>query len=125
MKTLKTDKAPPAIGPYSQGKISGGVMYLSGQIALDVSGKNLVGEDAAAQTRQVMENITALLSAEGRDFSNVLKTTIYLTKMDDFAKMNEVYAAYFSGHPPARSTVAVSELPRGAVVEIECIVDMN
>ena len=116
------DGAPPAIGPYSQGAKVDNWIYLSGQIALDKEGQQLVGEDAAAQTRQVLENITTILMSCGTSLGSVVKTTVYLADMNDFEAMNQVYGEYFSFNPPARSTVEVSRLPRDAKVEIEALV---
>lgn len=118
---LATDRAPQAIGPYSQGIFVGGLLFLSGQIALDPLSGQLVGADAAAQTAQVMANIRALLEFAGLDVSNVVKTTIYLVDLADFSAVNDVYGQCFPVNPPARSTVAVRGLPRGALVEIEAI----
>lgn len=118
---LATDRAPQAIGPYSQGIFVGGFLFLSGQIALDPLTGQLVGADAAAQTAQVMANIRALLESAGLDVSNVVKTTIYLVDLADFSAVNDVYGQCFPVNPPARSTVAVRGLPRGALVEIEAI----
>ena len=121
---IQTDKAPKAIGPYSQAiKVSGSqMMFLSGNISLDPKTMELVGETAAEQCRQVMENISQVLKAGGADFSKIVKTTIFLTDMNDFADVNEVYAGYFSEAPPARVTVEVSRLPKDVKVEIEAIV---
>jgi 2-iminobutanoate/2-iminopropanoate deaminase len=120
-KIINTDNAPAPVGPYSQAVQVGNVVYCSGQIALDaVSGEVLKGP-VEAQTQKVMENIRAVLNAADLDFKNVVKTMIFLTDMNDFAKVNEVYAQYFSAQPPARSTVAVSALPKGVQVEIEVI----
>jgi 2-iminobutanoate/2-iminopropanoate deaminase len=118
---IATDKAPRAIGPYSQAVRAGGFLFLSGQIALHPATGQLVGEDAAAQAQLVMENMGAVLAAAGLTFAHVVKTTIFLADMADFAAVNEVYGRYFTGSPPARSTVAVLELPRGALVEVEAI----
>lgn len=118
---LKTETAPGAIGPYSQGVMSNGFLFLSGQIALAPDGSSKTAESIEIQTEQVMQNISALLKAAGRDFCDILKTTIFLTNMSDFNAVNEIYGKYFTENPPARSTVAVAELPKGALVEIECI----
>ncbi len=120
-KIISTDKAPAAIGPYSQAVDSGPFLFCSGQIALDPQSGNLVGADVKAQAEQVMRNISAVLAAADMNFSHVVKTTIFLTSMNDFAAVNEVYGKHFSSHPPARSTVAVAGLPRGALVEIEVL----
>ncbi|MDZ4723587.1 MAG: RidA family protein [candidate division Zixibacteria bacterium] len=120
---IHTENAPKAIGPYSQAvKISCGTMiFCAGQTPLDPKTMVLVGETAAEQCKQVMANIQAVLKAAGADFSNVVKTTIFLKDMNDFASVNEVYGGYFSAPPPARSTVEVSRLPKDCRVEIEVI----
>lgn len=118
---IRTSQAPAAIGPYSQAIRSGDLLFTSGQIPLDpVSGK-LVEGDITAQTRQVMANLRAVLAAAGADFADVVKTTIFLVDMGDFAAVNAVYGEHFPAAPPARSTVAVARLPRDARVEIELI----
>jgi 2-iminobutanoate/2-iminopropanoate deaminase len=119
--TIRTADAPAAIGPYAQAVGAGPYLFTSGQIALDPVTGALLDGDAAAQTRQVMTNVRAVLHAAGLDFTDVVKTTIFLTDMTDFAAMNAVYAESFPADPPARSTVAVAALPRGARVEIEAI----
>lgn len=116
-----TDRAPKAIGPYSQGVKAGGFVFFSGQIALDPATGELCAGDVVAQAEQVMENIGALLAAAGLAFANVVKSTIFLVNLADFARVNEVYGRRFPGDPPARSTVEVRGLPRGALVEIEVI----
>lgn len=121
LKVISTEKSPAAIGPYSQAIQAGNLLFCSGQIPLDPVSGEIVAGDISRQTEQVMENIAALLSAAGGDFSNVVKTTVFLVEMSDFGAMNEVYGRYFSTHRPARSTVAVKALPRGAMVEIEVI----
>jgi 2-iminobutanoate/2-iminopropanoate deaminase len=121
LKIVSTDKAPAAIGPYSQAIQAGNLIFCSGQIPLDpVSGEIVVG-DVRRQTEQVMENISAVLSAAGTSFNDVVKATVFLVEMRDFGVVNEVYGRYFSDHKPARSTVAVRELPRGVRIEIEVI----
>jgi 2-iminobutanoate/2-iminopropanoate deaminase len=125
LKTVTTDQAPAAIGPYSQAVICGNLLYCSGQIPLDPQSGELVNGDITVQTGQVMSNIAAVLSASGTGFDNVVKTTIYLVDMADFAALNEVYGHCFSRQKPARSTVAVRSLPRGALVEIEVIASLN
>jgi len=120
-KVLQTETAPAAIGPYSQGVFSGGFLFLSGQIPLTAEGGSKTDAGVREQTEQVIENINNLLSAARLSFENVVKTTIFLTDINDFAEVNEVYAKSFPENPPARSTVAVAALPRGARVEIECI----
>ena len=118
---ISTDNAPAAIGPYSQAIRAGKFLFCSGQIALDPATGVLIDGDVAAQTRRVMQNVAALLDAADLSFRHVVKTTVYLISMDDFAAMNAVYGEFFEGVPPARSTVAVAALPRGAAVEIEVI----
>jgi 2-iminobutanoate/2-iminopropanoate deaminase len=120
---ISTTEAPAAIGPYSQAiRVQcGKMLYCSGQIPLDPKTKEIVGQTAAEQCRQVMQNITGLLSAAGTDFSHVVKTTIFLKDMSDFEAVNAVYASYFKAEPPARSTVEVSRLPRDVRIEIEVI----
>ncbi len=120
-QVIATDHAPKAIGPYSQAVDFGGLVFLSGQIPLDPNTGNLVTGGAAEQTRQVMENLGAVLHAAGVGYSEVLRSTIYLTNLEDFAKVNEVYGSYFPTEPPARATVQVAALPRGASVEIDMI----
>ncbi len=116
---VATDKAPRAIGPYSQGVRAGGFVFFSGQIPLDPKSGQLKGGGIIEQTEQVMENIAALLDAAGLGFADVVKSTIYLTDLSDFAVVNEIYGRRFPADPPARSTVEVKSLPRGAAIEIE------
>lgn len=118
---IRTTEAPAAIGAYSQAIRCGQFVYASGQIALDPASGELVGTDVQAQTQRVLQNVQAVLAGAGTSLANVVKTTVFLTSMSDFQAMNAVYANYFSGVAPARSTVAVAELPRKALVEIECI----
>lgn len=118
---IQTESAPPAIGPYSQAIRAGGLLFLSGQIPLDPHTRTLVEGDAAAQTRQVMQNLGAVLAAAGASFEHVVKTTIYLTDLSDFAQVNQVYAEAFPTVPPARATVQVAQLPLGSKVEIDAI----
>jgi 2-iminobutanoate/2-iminopropanoate deaminase len=118
---IATDKAPGAIGPYSQAVVSGGLIFTAGQIALDPATGKMSEGDITEQTERVLENLGAILKAAGADWSDVLKTTVYLTDMAVFPKMNDVYARVFGESRPARSTVAVSGLPRGALVEIDAI----
>lgn len=120
-KPIFTSEAPAAIGPYSQGMRSGRFLFCSGQIPLDPKSGEIVSGDIATQTRRVLDNIAAILRAEGLTFDHVVKTTIFLTNLGDFQTVNEVYGSYFKQDPPARSTVQVSALPRGANVEIEVI----
>lgn len=121
LEFVSTDQAPAAIGPYSQAVVSQGFIYTAGQIALDPATMEVVGGDVGAQTRRVMENLRAILAAAGSDFSLVVKTTVFLRDMADFGAMNEVYAAAFGSHRPARSTVAAAGLPRDVRVEIELV----
>ncbi len=118
---ISTPHAPAAIGPYSQAIRCGRFVYTSGQIALDPSSGELVGVDVQAQTHRVLQNLQAVLTSAGSSLASVVKTTVFLAHMSDFQAMNAVYASYFTGVAPARSTVAVAELPRKALVEIECI----
>jgi len=120
MKVISTVNAPQAIGPYSQAIAVNGIIYTSGQIALLPDG-SLVDGDVTVQTHQVLKNLTAVLEEGGTSLNSVIKTTIFLADMDDFSKVNEVYAEYFGEHKPARSTVAVKTLPLNVSVEIECI----
>lgn len=120
-KIASTNQAPAAIGPYSQAVRSGGFLFCSGQIPLDPQSGQIVTGDIAAQTRRVMDNIAGLLRAEGLNFDDIVKTTIFLTNLDDFQIVNETYGSYFKQDPPARSTVQVSALPKGANIEIEAI----
>jgi len=120
-KIVATDHAPAAIGPYSQAIRSGSMLFCAGQIPLDPKSGQIVSEDIAGQTKQVLENVRAILQAAGLNFGHVVKTTIFLISMSDFQTVNEIYGTYFRENPPARSTVAVSALPRGAKVEIEVI----
>jgi 2-iminobutanoate/2-iminopropanoate deaminase len=121
LKAISTDKAPAAIGPYSQAIQAGNLLFCSGQIPLDPVSGEIVSGDVRRQAEQVMENIAAVLSAAGAGFDDVVKTTVYLVEIGDFGEVNEVYGRYFPGHKPARSTVAVKALPRGVLVEIEVI----
>ncbi len=120
MEVISTCKAPQAIGPYSQAISFSDLIFTSGQIALLENGVFLEG-DIEAQTEQVLHNLTAVLEAAGSSFFKVLKTTIFLTNMDDFQRVNTIYGTFFSEHKPARSTIAVKALPRNALVETELI----
>ena len=120
IERVATESAPSAIGPYSQAIRCGEFIYCSGQIALDPGTGELVGDDVASQTRQVLKNLAAVLAASGSSFGSLVKTTVYLTRMADFGAMNEVYAELVPSRP-ARACVAVSELPKGAQVEIDAI----
>ena len=117
---ISTDKAPKAIGPYSQAILCGGMLYTSGQIALSPESGELVGENIAQQTEQIMKNLSAVLEAAGTSFQNVIKTTCFLADIVDFAAFNEVYGKYITS-APARSCVAVKDLPKGVLCEIEAI----
>ena len=121
-KIISTPNAPAAIGPYSQAVVSNGFAFLSGQIPLDpATGQLIESRDIAAQTQRVLENLRAVLEACGSSFSKVVKTTVYLKDMGEFALMNEVYARYFPKDAPARATVEAARLPRDVRVEIDCI----
>src|SRR6266496_1047703 len=122
-KPIFTSEAPAAIGPYSQGIRTGRFLFCSGQIPLDPKSGEIVSGDIATQTRRVLDNIAAILRAEGLTFDNVVKTTIFLTDLEDFQTVNAVYGSYFKQDPPARSTVQVSALPKGAKIEIDAIAD--
>jgi 2-iminobutanoate/2-iminopropanoate deaminase len=121
MKFVATEHAPKAIGPYSQGIIANGFLYTAGQVALNPATMEMVTGDVTAQTEQVMHNLKAILTEAGTSFSRVVKTTVFLATMDDFAAMNSVYAKHFGDHRPARSTVAVKTLPKNALVEIDVV----
>ena len=121
LEKVQTGGAPAAIGPYSQAIAHGGLVFTAGQIPLDPASMQLVEGDVAAQTERVMQNLAAVLEAAGASLGSVIKTTVFLSDMNDFAAMNEVYGRWFDGHAPARSTVQVARLPRDAKVEIECI----
>ena len=118
---VSTDKAPGAIGPYSQAIKTGGMVYCSGQIPIDPETGEFVSSDISEQTEQVLKNLTAVLEAGGTNLGNVVKTTVFLADMSDFAAMNEVYGRYFNDNKPARATVQAARLPRDAKVEIDCI----
>ncbi len=120
-KYVATPHAPRPIGPYSQGVISGGLLFCSGQIAIDPDTGELAGGDVAAQTERVLQNLLAVLREAKMGPANVVKTTVYLAEMADFARMNEVYDRYLGQKPPARTTLQVAALPRGARVEIDVI----
>jgi 2-iminobutanoate/2-iminopropanoate deaminase len=121
MQIIQTPNAPAAIGPYAQGIVVGNMLYTSGQIALRPDG-SLEDGDVAAQTKQVLANLTAIIQQAGADLHKVVKTTVFLKNLDDFAAMNAVYGDAFGTHTPARSTVQVAKLPRDVLVEIEAIV---
>lgn len=121
METISTENAPGAIGPYSQAVKTGNMVFCSGQIPIDPATGEFVSNDVAEQTHQVLKNLTAVLKAAGTDLNKVVKTTVFLADMNDFAVVNEIYAEYFSQNKPARATVQAARLPRDARVEIECI----
>ena len=125
MKTISTTSAPAAIGPYAQGNIAGGLLFASGQIPLDPETGEIVGSTIEEQTAQVMKNVAAILEAAGTDFDPVVKTTCFLNDMNDFAAFNAEYAKSFGEVRPARSAVAVEKLPKGALVEVEVIAEVN
>ncbi len=118
-RAIASDRAPKAVGPYSQGVAFGDLLFCAGQIPLDPDSGEIVGEEVSAQTERVIENIKAVLAVNSMTLSDVVKTTVFLTAMNDFTAMNEAYARHFAPPYPARSTVAVLGLPRGAKVEIE------
>jgi len=118
---VQTPAAPPAIGPYSQAIVSGHLIFCSGQIPLDPATGEIVEGGIEEQTHRVLKNLRAVLESAGSGLEQVLKTTVFLKRMDDFAAMNAVYATYFPDAPPARSTVEVARLPRNVLIEIECI----
>ena len=118
---ITTDKAPGAIGPYSQAIKTGGMVFCSGQIPIDPATGEFVSNDVVEQTEQVLKNLSAVLEAAGTGLANVVKTTVFLADMGDFAAMNEVYGRYFSENKPARATVQAARLPKDARVEIDCI----
>ncbi len=121
MDYVNTEKAPRAIGPYSQAVIAGNTIYTAGQIALDPETMELAGGDVASETDRVLRNLAAILEAAGSSLKHVVRTTVYLVDMADFPAMNEVYSRHFGDHRPARSTVAVAALPKGARVEIDAV----
>lgn len=121
-KIIQTDAAPAPIGPYSQGRVWNGTYFISGQIAIDPLTGVMIQQSIRQETKQIMLNIKAILDAEGLTFDDILKTSIFLIDMSDFNEVNDIYGAYFNTIFPARETVAVSALPKGARVEISCIV---
>lgn len=122
---VSTDKAPGAIGPYSQAVKTGGHVFTAGQIPLDPATGKLVAGEIEAQTEQVMKNLGAVLAAAGSSFERVVKTTCFLVNLDDFAAFNGIYGQYFGETKPARSTVQVAKLPAGALVEVECVAECD
>lgn len=125
VKTIHTDRAPAAIGPYSQGVVANGFLFTAGQIALDPATGQIVDGDVVAQTERVMANLAAVLKQAGASWNRVVKTTVYLQDMTDFPRVNDVYARAIGDARPARSTVQVSGLPRGVLVEIDAIVAVD
>ena len=121
LRAVQTDKAPKAIGPYSQGIVAGDLVFCAGQVALDPKSGEVVSGEIREQVRRVLDNLAAVLDAAGSGMDRVVKTTVFLTDFAEFGAMNEIYAERFGAHRPARSTVQVSFLPRGARIEIECI----
>jgi 2-iminobutanoate/2-iminopropanoate deaminase len=124
MQTVQTDNAPQAIGPYSQAVVNNGIIYTSGQIALTPEGE-MVENEIKTQTRQVFENVKNVLQAAGGSLQSVVKVSLFLADMDDFATVNEIYAEYFDGHKPARSAVAVKTLPKNALIEIDVVANVS
>ena len=118
---VSTDQAPAAIGPYSQAVKINGMIFVSGQIAIDPATGSIVDGDVQAQTRQVLNNVKAVLEAAGSSLDKVVKTTVYITDMDNFSKVNEIYAEFFIARPPARACVEVSRLPKDVSIEIEAV----
>ena len=121
---ISTDKAPGAIGPYSQAVVAGGLVFTSGQLPTDPQSGEITGEDIKTQTKRVMENIVAVLAAAGTGLDKVVKTTCFLADMGDFAAFNEVYGDYFAEHKPARSCIAAKSLPKNVLVEVETIAEI-
>ncbi|KPL15942.1 hypothetical protein AMJ74_00365 [candidate division WOR_3 bacterium SM1_77] len=123
-EVIKTTDAPEAIGPYSQAIVAGNFIFTAGQIALTPDTNTLVQGNVAVQAEQVLKNLKAIIETAGADLSSVVKTTVYLTKPEDFAPMNEIYGSYFKSDPPARVTVFVNSLPKGALVEIDAVAQL-
>jgi 2-iminobutanoate/2-iminopropanoate deaminase len=121
---VATENAPAAVGPYSQAVAGGGLLFCSGQIPLDPRSGELVGGSIRDQTRRCMQNLEAVLEAAGTSVDAIVKTTVFLTNIDDYAEFNEAYASFVGAEPPARAAFAVSALPKGASVEIECIAQL-
>jgi len=124
-RTVSSPGAPAAIGPYSQAVVHAGLVWCSGQVALDPKRGELVPGGIEEQTRQVLENLRHVLTAAGSSLERVLRTTVYLQHMDDFTRMNAAYGAFFPRNPPARATVEVAKLPKGALVEIDCVATLG
>ena len=125
MEIITSDKAPAAIGPYSQAVKTDNFLFCSGQVGIDPATKGLAGEDIETQTLQVFKNIKEVLKASGLDLNNIVKTTVFLSNMNDFPTMNAIYGKEFGKHKPARSTVQVARLPLDALIEIECIASFH
>lgn len=121
LSPVRSEEAPAAIGPYVQAVVAGDLVFCSGQIAIDPATGELEGTDVASQCRRVLDNLAAVLGAAGTGLERAVRLTVYLTRMDDFPALNEVYADFFPDHRPARATVEVARLPKGALVEIDCI----
>ncbi|MDT0654237.1 RidA family protein [Staphylococcus chromogenes] len=124
MKTINTQQAPAAVGPYSHASVVNGLVYTSGQIPLNLEG-NIVSDDVETQTKQVFENLKAVLEAAGSDLEHVVKVLVFLSDMENFQKVNEVYGTYFTSHKPARSAVEVARLPKNVKIEIEVIAEVK
>ncbi|MDQ7175078.1 RidA family protein [Staphylococcus chromogenes] len=124
MKTINTQQAPAAVGPYSHASVVNGLVYTSGQIPLNLEG-NIVSDDVETQTKQVFENLKAVLEAAGSDLEHVVKVLVFLSEMENFQKVNEVYGTYFTSHKPARSAVEVARLPKKVKIEIEVIAEVK
>ncbi|PTF78774.1 RidA family protein [Staphylococcus chromogenes] len=124
MKTINTQQAPAAVGPYSHASVVNGLVYTSGQIPLNLEG-NIVSDDVETQTKQVFENLKAVLEAAGSDLEHVVKVLVFLSNMENFQKVNEVYGTYFTSHKPARSAVEVARLPKDVKIEIEVIAEVK
>ncbi|UXS75404.1 RidA family protein [Staphylococcus chromogenes] len=124
MKTINTQQAPAAVGPYSHASVVNGLVYTSGQIPLNLEG-NIVSDDVETQTKQVFENLKAVLEAAGSDLEHVVKVLVFLSDMENFQKVNEVYGTYFTSHKPARSAVEVACLPKNVKIEIEVIAEVK
>ena len=122
---VSTDRAPKAIGPYSQAVISGGFVFVSGQVPFDPATGQMVNGDIGAQTARVLENLKAVIEAAGSSLDRVVKTTVFLKDMGEFARMNEVFGTYFTVNPPARATVEAARLPRDVRIEIDCIAEVG
>ncbi|SHG96848.1 2-iminobutanoate/2-iminopropanoate deaminase [Anaerosphaera aminiphila DSM 21120] len=124
MNLIHTEKAPAAIGPYSQGAVVGNIVFTSGQVPINPETGELISEDIKKATRQSLENVKAILEEAGSNLNKVVKVNVFMADMNDFADMNEVYLEYFSDHKPARSAVQVAKLPKDAIVEIEAIAEI-